>query len=76
MTAGGHTPEIATLHHDTLVHWALHRLSSVPDSELFDPVRSTAALAEFTSYFGPEPDADLRRITRHDQEHHNLAWFP
>lgn len=76
MVASGDQPELAGLHHERLVQWALHRAFSVPDSELFDPQRSADALAEFTSYFGPEPDADLRRTTRHDQEHHNVAWFP
>lgn len=67
-------PEINQAHHRHLVNWALHRAFSVPDSETLDLGRADAALAAFTNYFGDRPDSDLRRITRHDVEHHNKAW--
>jgi hypothetical protein len=62
-------PEIHPAHHEHLVQWALHRGFSIPDTETFDPTRSAAAEAEFTAYFGPLPDSDLRRSTRDDTDH-------
>lgn len=59
-------PEIHAAHHPHLVDWVLHQVFSTPDSEYFDPERADAAEARFTRYFGPMPDADLRRITRED----------
>ncbi|MCZ4321449.1 DUF6682 family protein [Pseudomonas anguilliseptica] len=67
-------PEINPAHHRHLVHWALHRAFSVPDSETLDLGKAGDALAAFTKYFGERPDSDLRRITRHDVEHHNKAY--
>lgn len=60
-------PELNEAHHRHLVHWALHRAFSKPDSETIDPTRAATAEAAFTHYFGPRPDADLRRSTRHDE---------
>lgn len=68
-------PEINAAHHRHLVNWALHRAFSVPDSETLDLGKASDALAAFTRYFGERPDSDLRRITRHDVEHHNKSWF-
>lgn len=68
-------PEIHQAHHRHLVNWALHRAFSVPDSETLDLGRADVALAAFTAYFGDRPDSDLRRITRHDVEHHNKSWI-
>ena len=69
-------PEIHEAHHEHLIQWALHKAFSVPDSELFDPDRSTLAERAFTAYFGPLPDSDMRRITREDVEHHNEPFLP
>lgn len=69
-------PEIAALHHLHLVQWALYRGFSVPDADAFDPNRAAQAEAEFTRYFGPRPDADLRRATREDEPHHVEAIWP
>lgn len=73
MTDGEHLPEIHKAHHRHLVDWALYRTWSVPDSELQAEDKAAAALARFTAYFGNRPDADLRRMTREDVEHHNVA---
>lgn len=62
-------PEIHEASHQHLVHWALHKAFSIPDSEAFDPKRSTDAEAAFTAYFGRMPDSDMRRITREDKDH-------
>lgn len=67
-------PEIGRAHHRHLVNWALYRAYSKPDAETYDATRSQKALQDFTDYFGERPDVDLRRITRHDVEHHNKAW--
>lgn len=64
------TPEINESHHVHLVHWALHRAFSIPDSESFDPNRSGMSEMEFTRYFGHRPDSDMRRMTREDYQHH------
>ena len=68
-------PEIHEAHHRHLVHWALHRAFSKPDSETIDPQRAATAEAAFTRYFGPSPDADLRRSTRHDEVQTNKAFW-
>lgn len=68
-------PELNEAHHRHLVHWALHRAFSKPDSETIDPTRAATAEAAFTRYFGPSPDADLRRSTRHDEVQTNKAFW-
>lgn len=68
-------PELNEAHHRHLVHWALHRAFSKPDSETIDPARAATAEATFTRYFGPSPDADLRRSTRHDEVQTNKAFW-
>lgn len=65
----GDEPEIFGLHHVHLLDWVLHKAFSIPDTEVFDPQRSTMAEQEFTRYFGLRPDSDLRRITREDIPH-------
>ena len=69
-------PEIHAAHHVHLIQWALHKAFSVPDADGFDAARSAAAEAEFTAYFGPMPDSDMRRTTREDVVHHNVSIFP
>ena len=66
-------PEIGAAHHLYLRHWALHRGYSIPDTEVFDLQKAARAEAEFTRYFGPRPDADLRKDLQADQPHHNEA---
>ena len=68
-------PEIHEAHHLHLVQWALHRAFAKPDAEAYDPGRSAKALGEFERYFGPRPDADLRRATRHDEVQANVAYI-
>jgi hypothetical protein len=70
------TPEIHEAHHEHLIHWALHKAFSVPDADGFDATRSSIAAMEFTRYFGALPDSDMRRITREDAVHHNVAIMP
>lgn len=69
-------PEINQIHHVHLIQWALHKAFSVPDSEFFDPNRSALAEQQFTDYFGPRPDSDLRRMTREDVPHVVQPFFP
>ena len=76
MEDGSDAPEIHEAHHEHLIQWALHKAFSVPDSELFDPDRSTLAERAFTGYFGLLPDSDMRRATRHDVPHNNGAILP
>lgn len=73
MADGEDKPEIHGAHHRHLVEWCLHRAFSVPDSELLDTNKAAEALQRFTAYFGPRPDANLRRMTREDVDHHNVA---
>ena len=69
-------PEINQIHHVHLIQWVLHKAFSVPDSEFFDPNRSALAEQQFTDYFGPRPDSDLRRITREDMPHNVIPFMP
>ena len=69
MTLDTDRPEINIIHHEYLIHWALHKGFGIPDSEVFDMNRSALAEQEFTDYFGMRPDSDLRRITREDVPH-------
>ena len=66
-------PEIHEAHHAYLVHWALHRAFSKPDSDGFDSQRAATAERAFTDYFGSRPDSDLRRSTRHDEPQVNVV---
>jgi hypothetical protein len=75
MALSADTPEIAAIHHRHLVQWALYRGYGVPDKEVFDPKRAAQAEADFTRYFGPRPDADLRNDTRMDTPQHIQAWI-
>lgn len=68
-------PEIHEAHHRHLVYWALHRAFSKPDSEAIDKDRAALAEDAFTDYFGPRPDADLRRSTRHDEVQTNKVFW-
>lgn len=68
------TPEIGGVHHIHLVQWALYKGYSIPDTETYDPNRAARAESEFSRYFGPRPDADLRHAGRADEPHHNIAW--
>ena len=76
MELDGDVPEINQIHHVHLIQWALHKAYSVPDSEFFDPNRSALAEQEFTDYFGPRPDSDVRRITREDVPHVVQPFMP
>ena len=69
-------PEIGGAHHPYLVQWAIHKVFSIPDARFFDAERAGLAEAEFTRYFGPRPDADLRRTTREDVPHHVVTFWP
>ncbi|TLP68232.1 hypothetical protein FEA48_30735 [Pseudomonas nitroreducens] len=75
LTTGiGAVPEIHLAHHRRLVQWAVFRAYGLPDVETQDLARAAQAEREFTSYFGPRPDADLRRETRKDEPQHVTAW--
>ena len=69
-------PEIHQAHHEHLIQWALAQAFSVVDAETLDPRRAQEAEGNFTRYFGPLPDSDMRRITREDVSHHNEAILP
>jgi hypothetical protein len=68
-------PEIGEIHHPHLVQWAIYRRFEIPDEDHFDGKRAEVALARFEQYFGLRPDADLRRLTRHDTPHQIEAFF-
>ena len=54
---------------------SIHRAFSKPDADAHDPGRAAAEEAKFTAYFGPLPDADLRRSARHDEVQTNKAFW-
>lgn len=68
-------PEINSIHHRHLVHWALHRAFSTPDPEILDMGRADAAERAFTEYFGKRPDVDLRRKVREDEVQTNKVFW-
>ena len=68
-------PELNESHHRHLVHWALHRAFSKPDSETIDQTRAATAEAAFTRYFGHRPDSNLRRATRSDAPQTNKVFW-
>lgn len=68
-------PSIPAIHHRHLVQWALARILSAPDHDLFDPNRAAIAEGEFSRYFGLRPDSDLRHETHEDEQQHNVAWW-
>ena len=71
----GDEPEIHEAHHEALLNWALHKAFAVVDAETFDEARSAKAEQEFTRYFGPLPESDLRRRTRHDVVQRSYSDF-
>lgn len=75
LAAPADAPEINPAHHPQLVHWALHRGFSMPDSEQIDKDRAMLAEVAFARYFGLRPDSNLRRATRQDVEHHNVGFW-
>lgn len=68
-------PEIHEGSHEQLVHWALHKAFSVPDSDGIDLQRAAIAEDAFTAYFGLLPDSDMRRITREDAPQTNKVYL-
>lgn len=75
LESGDSTPIINVNHHEHLVDWAMHKVFSQVDTDLFDPQRAADAERRFTAYFGPLPDSDMRRNTRTDQVHRNTPYF-
>lgn len=64
-------PEIHAMHHRHLVQWALHRAYSKPDTETLNKGKAEEAEARFEKYFGPRPDASIRRKQLANRPHHN-----
>lgn len=73
MIADTDEPEIHAVHHPHLIDWVLYRAYSVHDADAFDARRAAQGEADFTRYFGPLPDADMRRDTNADVPPHNEA---
>lgn len=69
------SPEIHRQHHRPLVHWALFRAYSRPDSEAFDPGRADKELKRFERVFGLKVDARLRRDNNANRPLFNKAYW-
>lgn len=69
-------PEIHKTHHRHLLQWVLYRVFSIPELEVFDANKAKEAEDLFRRYFGDRVTSDLRRTTRHDVPHHNVAILP
>lgn len=67
----GDTPEIHVRHHLSLVDWMLFRAYSKPDADTLNPGKAKDSEDRFTEYFGPRPDADLRRRQNANRPHRN-----
>lgn len=74
MTEYNGSPVIALAHHRQLYHWALNVAYGKRDVSMFDPDRAKKHEAEFTDYFGPRPDADLKRKQMTNRPHRNKPW--
>jgi hypothetical protein len=68
-------PEINRNHHIHLVQWVLYRAYQKPDSETLNPGKADDALKRFEDYFGPRPDANLRKDENADLPHHNRSYW-
>ena len=75
MKADGSKPEIARMHHRSLVEWARYRAYSRPDSESFDPARAARSEQAFAAVFGLRPEADMRRHWYEDTPHVNHGFW-
>lgn len=67
----GDEPEIAEQHHMALLDWVLFRAYEKPDADTMNPGKSADGEARFTAYFGPRPNADLRRRQNANRPHRN-----
>lgn len=68
-------PEIASVHHRFLVHWALHRAYQKSDAETLNPAKSATALADFEAYFGPRWTANQGKRNQADRPHRVRSYF-
>lgn len=64
MAQDGDEPEIAQVHHESLIDWMLHRAYSTKDSDAEDLQRSAVALDRFRSNFGERNSANVMRKHR------------
>ncbi len=69
------SPEIHRQNHRALVHWALYRGYSRPDSEVFDPDRAAKELARFERVFGLKVTARQRRDNNANRPLYNKACW-
>ena len=75
MTDSGDCPEIHEAHHVHLVDGVLHKALSMSETDGYDPAKAAKHEANFTRYFGPLPDSDMRRATRADSVQHNESYI-
>jgi len=75
LATGADVPEINSIHHATLVDWALYRAYLKPDSETLSPGKAQDALARFTDYFGERPNAQLRKDENANRQHVNKTYW-
>ncbi len=65
MEDGEDKPEIRAEYHYALVQWMLHRAYAKQDVDIFDPNKSSRALAEFEREFGRKASARNEEWMRH-----------
>jgi len=65
------SPEIASAHHMRLLEWVTFRAYSVPDVDSMDLEKAASGSAAFEQYFGPRPDAQMRRDQLANRPHRN-----
>lgn len=71
MASVADSPEIHAQHHRQLVHWVMYRAYSKPDGETLNKGKAADAEARFERYFGPRPNASIRRKQLANRPHHN-----
>lgn len=71
MTDDTDSPEISANHHRHLLHWAKHRAYGIPDTDLLDMNKANDYEGRFEQYFGPRPNAKLRKGQNANNPHRN-----
>jgi hypothetical protein len=69
------SPEIIRAHHRHLLDWVLYRAYGKQDKEIFDSKVSERYLADFESYFGLHPGAELGKSNWVNTPHRNKGYY-
>lgn len=71
MTGDNDQPEIGAHHHRHLLHWVKHKAYGVPDADTLDMNKANDFEGRFEKYFGPRPNASIRKGQNANIPHRN-----